>query len=229
VTADRPGTLALVGGGEFLGESRLDAELVAASCGDEVLVVPTAAAYGHPERLVVEAGRWFEALGVRVEGLMVLSRADAEDPGAAAVLRQARCVYLVGESPLHFRSVFKSSPAWVALVDAWSAGAVVVASSGPAMAVTDPMVDGRGGGLTVGLGLVHGVAVVPLGGAEGSPALLHRTVTLAPPDVPVVGLPAGAAVVRAPDGSWRAAGAAGVSVHVDGEPTDDVAGALAGR
>ena len=37
-----------------------DAEFLAASGSDEVLVLPTAAAYEHPERLVVGAGEWFE-------------------------------------------------------------------------------------------------------------------------------------------------------------------------
>ena len=65
-----------------------DAELLAASGAEEVLVLPTAAAYEHPERLVVRAGEWFDPLGGRVEGLMVLARADAEDAGAAAVMRR---------------------------------------------------------------------------------------------------------------------------------------------
>ena len=76
-----PGILALVGGGEWRAGCTFDAEFLAASGSDEVLVLPTAAAYEHPERLVVEAGEWFAPLGGRVEGLMVLSRADAEDTG----------------------------------------------------------------------------------------------------------------------------------------------------
>ncbi len=92
---------------------------------------------------------------------MVLSRPDAEDEGVAAVLRQARFVYLAGNSPMHVRSVLKGSRVWDALVDAWRGGSVVAGSSAAAMALTDPMVDARGGGLTIGLGLVTGMAVVP--------------------------------------------------------------------
>ena len=62
---------------------------------------------------------------------------------------------------MHIRSVLKNSAVWEALVAAWRGGAVVVGSSGAAMALTDPMVDARGGGLTIGLGLIDGVAVVP--------------------------------------------------------------------
>ena len=65
------------------------------------------------------AGEWFAPLGGRVEGLMVLARADAEDQGAAAVMRAARFVYLGGSSPMHLRSVLKNSMVWEALLEAW--------------------------------------------------------------------------------------------------------------
>jgi cyanophycinase len=124
-----PGILALVGGGEWQPGCSFDAELLAASGSDEVLVLPTAAAYEHPERLVLGAAQWFEPLGAKVEGLMVLSRADAEDPGAATVMGRARFIYLSGSSPMHLRSVLKHSKVWDALVAAWTRGAVVVGST----------------------------------------------------------------------------------------------------
>ena len=65
-----PGLLALVGGGEWQEGCTFDAEFLAASGGAEVLVLPTAAAYEHPERLVARAGAWFEPLGGSVEGLL---------------------------------------------------------------------------------------------------------------------------------------------------------------
>ena len=99
--------LALVGGGEWSEGCDFDAGFLAASGSSEVLVLPTAAAYEHPERLVVRAGEWFETLGGQVEGLMVLARADAEDEGAAGVMRRARFIYLAGGSPMHLRSVLK--------------------------------------------------------------------------------------------------------------------------
>ena len=49
-------------------------------------MLPTAAAYEHPERVVVEAGRWFEQWGANVEGLMVLGRADADADAGARIL-----------------------------------------------------------------------------------------------------------------------------------------------
>ncbi len=224
-----PGTLALVGGGEFSPGCTFDAELLAASGGDQVLVLPTAAAYEHPERLVARAAEWFEPLGGRVEGLMVLTRPDAEDEGMAAVMRRSRFVYLAGSSPMHVRSVLKRSKVWDALVEAWQGGAVVAGSSGAAMALTDPMVDARGGGLTIGLGLLGGVAVVPHFGDVSEDVhgeKLHRAVLLAPPGTPVAGIPERTALIREPDGRWRDAGEGKVAVFRDAALADAGLGAL---
>ena len=95
------GTLALVGGGEWNEGCTFDAALLAASGGPHVVVLPTAAAYQHPERVVLRAAEWFIPLGGQVEGLMVVDRASAEDPGMAAVVAGARFIYLAGGSPLH--------------------------------------------------------------------------------------------------------------------------------
>ena len=46
------GTLALVGGGEWNDGCDFDADLLAASGGTEVVVLPTAAAYEQPARAV---------------------------------------------------------------------------------------------------------------------------------------------------------------------------------
>jgi cyanophycinase len=224
-----PGMLALVGGGEWSEGCTFDSEFLAASGSDQVLVLPTAAAYEHPERLVVRAGEWFEPLGGQVEGLMVLSRADADDPGAAGVMRQARLIYLAGGSPMHLRSVLKSSAVWRALLGAWQDGAVVVGSSAAAMTLTDPMVDARGGGLTIGLGLLGGLAVVPHFGdthEDGHGEKLHRSVQLAPLGTPVAGIPERTALIRDPGGTWRSAGAGRVTVYLDGARAEAGLGAL---
>ena len=85
---DTTGTLALVGGDEWTEGCTFDATLLAASGGRDVLVLPTAAAYQHPARVVQRAAEWFADLGAQVEGLMVVDRPSAEDPGMAATLRR---------------------------------------------------------------------------------------------------------------------------------------------
>lgn len=219
-TAGTPGTLALVGGGEWQSGCSFDAELLAASGSDRVLVLPTAAAYQRPEREVVRAAEWFEHLGGQVEGLMVVARHDAEDAGAAAVVRSARFIYLGDGSPMHLRSVLKGSKVWEALVEAWRGGAVVAGSAAGAMVLTDPMVDARGGGLTLGLGLVDGLAVVPHVGDDEDvhDDKLHRAVRLAPEGTPVVGIPPRTALLRDGTGQWRQAGEGSVVVYLGGAP-----------
>ncbi|MGH9047842.1 MAG: Type 1 glutamine amidotransferase-like domain-containing protein [Acidimicrobiales bacterium] len=218
--ASSTGTLALVGGAEWTEGCSFDRELLAASGGTEVLVLPTAAAYERPERLVIAAAEWFSELGAEVEGLMVLNRGDAEDRGAADIVRRARFVYFSGGSSLHLRSVLKGSAVFEALREAWEDGAVVAGAGAGAMALTDPMVDPRGGALTVGLGLIEGMAVFTHYGdlvEDAHGEKLHRSVTLAPEGLPVVGLPERTALIRDPSGTWQGWGAGQPAVFLDGK------------
>ncbi len=218
--ASDPGPLALVGGAEWTEGASFDAELLEAA-GPEVLILPTAAAYERPERAVATAEAWFSSLGGRARGLMVLGRSDAEDEDNAAVVRASRFTYLGGGSPLHLRSVLKGSKVWNALFAAWEDGATVAGSSAGAMVLTDPMVDPRGGALTLGLGLVEQLAVIPHFGSGSTDQFhhqLHRTLALAPAGLAVAGIPERTALIRERDGSWRTAGVGEVEVFVDGKP-----------
>jgi cyanophycinase len=220
---ETPGLLALVGGDEWTEGCTFDATLLAASGGTDVLVLPTAAAYQHPERVVMAASEWFAGLGASVEGLMVVDRSASEDPGMAAAVRGARFIYLAGGSPLHLKAVLKRSATFEALREAWAAGAVVAGSAAGAMVLTDPMVDPRGGALTLGLGLVSQLSVVPHYGDEQddpSGQKLARTVAMAPATLPIVGIPARTALLRQPDGSWSAEGVGEPAVFIGGTLTD---------
>jgi cyanophycinase len=214
---DQPGPLALVGGAEWTDGCLFDRELWEASGRADVVILPTAAAYEHPERAVESARRWFATLGATARGLMVLNRRDAENDSFARHVRQARFVYLGGGSPLHLRSVLKDSPVWAALVDAWRDGAVVAGSSAGAMVLGDPMVDPRGGALTLGLGLVGHLAVLPHYDTW-SPEKAHRTVQLATGHLRIAAVDERTALIREADGRWRAAGVGAVTVYVDGQP-----------
>jgi cyanophycinase len=216
-TSGHHGPLALVGGAEWRDQCTFDAALLAASGGDEVLVLPTAAAYEHPDRAVAAAAEHFETLGAKVRGLMVLGRTDAEDAAMAAAVRDARFIYLGGGSPLHLRSVLKDSKVWQALEEAWHEGAVVAGSSAGAMALCDPMIDPRGGALTLGLGLIEQVAVLPHANTW-SPEKAHRTFSLAAGGLRIAAIDEQTALIRDPDGGWRAEGAGEVRIFVDGQP-----------
>jgi cyanophycinase len=227
---DKNGVLALVGGSEWTPGCSFDEKLLAASGGNDVVVLPTAAAYQHPERVVLRAAEWFEGLGGQVEGLMVIDRASAEDPGMAAVVRSARFIYLAGGSPLHLKSVLKGSATFDALRAAWAGGAVVAGSGAGGMVLTDPMVDPRGGALTVGLGLIEQLAVVPQFGDQHEDAhgqKLERTVALAYDGLPVVGIPERSALIRDGDGAWSCEGATAPVVFLNGVRTEGLGALLA--
>jgi cyanophycinase len=196
------GVIALAGGGPFVANDDLDRRLLAAAGADRVVVLPTADAFEEPAALVRASMPWAERMGVVPEALMVLQRHDAEDEGAADVIRGARAVWLVGDSSMHLRSTLKETPVLAALDVVLAAGGVVAAVGSSAAALCDPMLDQRGGAFTLGLGLVRGVAVVP-GVEEWSEERRHRTLTLA--DTPVVELPTGSALLRGATG-WELVG-----------------------
>ena len=196
------GTIALAGGGPFSANDELDRRLLAAVGAERVVVLPTADAFESPAALVAKAMNWGERLDVLVEAVMVLQRHDAEDPGAADVVRAARAVWLVGDSSMHLRSALKETPVLAAINDVLAAGGVVTAVGPSAAALCDPMLDQRGGAFTLGLGLVRGVAVIPEAEEWGEE---RRSRTLALADTPVVELPTGSAIVR--DGrGWELVG-----------------------
>jgi cyanophycinase len=211
------GPLALVGGRELTDGCSFDADLLSASEAKEVVLVPAAAAYEHPARVVEQATAWFGGLGAEVRALDVLSRPQAMDPDNAAVVRDARMIYLTSGSPLHLRSVLKDSPLWDALVEAWHGGAALAGSGAGAMVLCDPMVDPRGGAFTLGLGLIANVTVIPEHN-HWSEDQARRTLVLSPPELVVAGVDEATALVRAPDGTWSAQGAGEVAVFKGGQP-----------
>lgn len=213
------GQLALVGGGEFTAACTFDAELLVASGGDEVVVLPTGAAYEHPGELVDRAVGWFRTLGATVRPLDVLRRPDAMDEANAAVVRGAQMIYIVGRSPMHLRSVLAQSPVWEAVVEAWRHGAAVAGSIAGAQCLCDPMVDPRGGAFTIGLGMVRNVAVVPERNTWDDDTF-HRTRVLSSDGLVLFGVDEGTAVIRQPDGSWQAAGQGNVTVYRSGAPAE---------
>jgi cyanophycinase len=207
------GTLALIGGGEWTEPCRdLDASLLASAKGKTVLVLPTAAAFEHPEREVERATAWFDELGASAKGLNVLNRRDAEADANIKAARDADFLYLGDGSPLHLRSVLKGSALYDAIVHAYRSGAVLAASGAGATVLCDPMVDPRGGAYTVGLGLVPNLAVFPYHGTAAD-HIRERSVDLLSPDAVLVGLDEATAIVRAGDGEWNVQGAGRATLY----------------
>jgi cyanophycinase len=200
------GTLAFLGGGEFSELNvDLDRRLLAAAATTEVVIVPTADAFERPQDGVERAIAHFASLGAKATGLSILRRTDANDPDKVSVLAAARFVYLFGDSPMHLRSVLKDTLAWDALLAVLDGGGVVAASASAASGLCEPMVDPRGGGFGLGLGLVTSLALITRS-ETWSDDQLKRTLAL-PGDFTVVTMPSGSSLIRT-DGSWTIDGAA---------------------
>ncbi len=207
------GTLALLGGGEWRDSCRgFDAELLARSGASQVVVLPTAAAFEHPERVVERATTYFGELGASVRALPVLRRADAEDDTVVKGVGEARFVYIADGSPLHLRSALKDSKLFEAILRAYRQGAAVAASGAGATVVCDPMVDPRGGAYTVGLGVVEGLAVFPYHGTAAD-HLRERSIDLLPATATLVGIDEETALIRDPDESWRVEGGGTITLY----------------
>jgi cyanophycinase len=219
------GTLALIGGGEW-GEHHqaLDRRLSELSGSADVVVLPTAAAFEHPERIGGVAEQHFAPLGVATRTLPVLNRRDAEDATNAQAVEDAKFIYLADGSPMHLRSVLKGSAIYEAMLAAFRGGAVVVASGAAATVLCDPMVDPRGGAYTVGLGFVENLAVFPYHGTAAD-HLLARSIDLKPPEAILTGIDAETALVREPGPTWSVAGAGVVTIYGADGPTRYAAGA----
>lgn len=208
------GTLALVGGAEWTEGCTFDADLLERSGGGRVVVIPTAAAYEQPQLQIDRAEAWFASLGAEIDVLEVYRRSDALAPGAADALAEARFVYIGGGSPMHLRSVLKDTPVWDGVLDVWHRGGVVAGSAEGASVLSTYMVDSRGGAFTVGLDLLTGITVIPRFNLWSGDKL-HRTISLAPADMVVVGIEEATALIWE-DEAWRQEGAGAVVPHRNG-------------
>jgi cyanophycinase len=208
--------VALVGGDEWTEPcAAFDRRLLELAGTDEVLILPTAAAFEHPDRAVERAAAYFDGLGARATGIPVLNRRDAETDANVSTVRVARFVYIADGSPLHLRSVLKGSPFYEAIVYAYGRGAVIAASGAGATVLGDPMVDPRGGAYTVGLGLVPGLAIFPYHG-RAADHLRERSVDLLAREGVLVGVDEQTALVRTGDDPWQVLGSGGVTVYRKG-------------
>lgn len=156
------GPIALVGGSEFMPPARpLDRWLLERSGGDEVLVLPTAAARHRPE-MAIDTAQWhFEKIGGRVEPVMVLDRAAASDAAVAERLAAARFAYLTGGDPGVLADVLRGTPVWEAILAANASGAVVAGSSAGAMVMGPAMMAPMWETPLEGLGWLPDLVTVP--------------------------------------------------------------------
>src|SRR5687768_7688046 len=111
----QPGTLALVGSGEYLPQMDAIDRFVLDALGgpaQHVVVIPTASALelGMPERWNTMGVEHFRALGAQVTPVMLLSRDDAHDQQVLAALRGADLYYFSGGNPEHVIETLRDTP-----------------------------------------------------------------------------------------------------------------------
>ena len=217
-----PGPVALVGAGEFLpGMAAFDRDLLAGigRARPRVAILPTASA---PDGEAVFR-RWadlgvehFAALGSEVEPVLVRTREEAGDDGAAQAIGEADLIYLSGGKPGHLRNVLDGTRVGEALRDAHARGAVIAGCSAGAMVLAERQPEFRRGVLPwplrwgSGLGIVGAVAVLPHYDAWPEPVVALMALQ-APRHVMVLGIDEDTAVVGL-DGSWAVHGRARVTV-----------------
>lgn len=211
------GTLALLGGTDLVAEAELDRRLFPS--GTELLVLPTAKAYENPKAMLARAAEHFARLDVTLKVLDVYARSDAADATMAHELEDCRALYVAGGSPMHLRSVLKDTACLDSVVAHWLDGATVAVAAESTSVLCSHMVDNRGGAFTVGLGLITSMTVISRFD-QWSPDKRHRTISLARPDLVVVGIDAGTALLRNTDGSWEAVGDGEVHVFTAGTRRD---------
>lgn len=131
------GPLVLCGSGEFTRAMvDVDRRILAAlgSARARVAIVPTAAGLEDTPKSWVAMGRaHFAALGAEPVGVMVLNRADAEEPRHAAAIADADWIYFSGGKPGHLVETLTGTPFWSAVLARHHAGAVLAGSSAGAM------------------------------------------------------------------------------------------------
>ncbi len=207
-------SLALVGGAEF-GDATAHHEGLFES-GTTVSVLPTAMAYENPAAVLARAREHFALLGVEMDVIPAYTRADAHDAELVDRMGEAGSLYVTGGSPMHLRSVLHDSPLLAEGLRRWEQGMTVVAAAESTSVLCGHMVDNRGGAFTVGLGLITTFTVIARFD-RWSPEKRHRTVALAPAQMPVVGIDEATALLRDGEGNWTTRGSGSVHIFRGGE------------
>ena len=164
--------------------------------GADCVVVPTAAAFTGATEAAVRAAEALSPLGVRVEGLVVVTREEAANEYVSRRVGEADLVVLLDGAALHARAVWRDSALGAALAGARR----LLAVGDVASLVMSVMIDPRGGAPTTGLGLRRGLVVA----RRTSVDQLARTRTLVGEDVAFAVLDEDGVVVGE-TGRWRVA------------------------
>jgi cyanophycinase len=133
-----PGTLALVGSGEYLPPIEpLDRWLLARlKEPPKVVCLPTAAGTEGDERIAYWSDlgvEHFRQLGVEAQAVRVIDRASASRPNLVEKVQAANFIYLSGGKPAYLYGSLFGTPVWDAIQAVLKRGGVVAGCSAGAM------------------------------------------------------------------------------------------------
>ena len=182
--------------------------LAAAGAVDEVVVLPTGAAYENPGKLIGRANDWFDELGVRVV------EAPRADPARRARHRHRRgrrgrpgSSISPGPTPC---TCGRCSRTRRCSRRCWAPGAAApcwpARRPGPTCCATRWSTPGAGPSPS-GLGVVPNLAIIPHSNTW-SHEKIHRTVELVPKGITLAAVPEATALIRAPAVTGRSAASA---------------------
>jgi len=166
---NQSGALALVGSGEYLPEAQeLEAELlrlgISRGKSNTYIQIPTAAGKEGEDRLNFWRQRGAdqaERIGCEVRYLPVLTREDAHNQSWVEEIAKAGLIYFSGGDPVHLAEIFRDTPMWRAIMQAWGEGASLAGCSAGAMAFGGKIIGIRRSHITEGLGLIPDIEVIP--------------------------------------------------------------------
>jgi cyanophycinase len=219
-----PGSVALVGAGEFLpAMGEFDQGLLGATgrARPRVVILATASYPDGEEayqRWIAMGLEHFGRLGAEVEPVFVRERDDADDEANAQAIGEADLVYLSGGRAGYLLGMLEESAVGTALVEAHARGAIVAGCSAGAMVLAERQFDFRFRGRPIpwplrwrrSLGFLPGVAVIPHYDAWPEP-LSALMALQAPRGSTVIGIDEDTAVVGR-DGAYQVHGRARVTV-----------------
>ncbi len=186
------GTFVLAGGSEFQEVcDDADRALLTMMPGQirQIVILPSATGEDDATIAIANGVRHFRALAphASVEGALVLDAASANNTALAARVASANLVYLCGADPVRIVRTLRGGEVAAAMAAVATRGGVVAGAHAGAIALCATM--RYGNGWQPGLGLVPGVAVLPLHDAAAAPSATIRAGL--PDDTVVLGIPAG--------------------------------------
>jgi len=214
-----PGTLALVGSGEYLPAiAPLDRWLLSRlPAPARVVCLPTAAGTEGEERIAHWSNlgiEHFTQLGAQAEALPVIDRGSASDPALAERVRAANFVYLSGGKPAYLYATLTGTPVWDAIEDVLRRGGVVAGCSAGAMIFGERIPTSLfSSQWQPAFGLLPGAFIIPH--FDEIPRMMLQGMRLVAGKLCVVGVEGSTALVCGPEG-LSARGKGNVVVIQDG-------------